>query len=58
LASLGPLTLQAMQQPEAHIGGAANLFDTEGKLTSDSMRDFLRKFSESFTAWIEANRKR
>jgi chromate reductase len=58
LASLGPLTLRAMQQPEAYIGGAANLFDTEGKLTSDSTRDFLRKFAESFAAWIEANRKR
>lgn len=47
-----------MQQREAYIGGAANLFDTEGKLTSDSTRDFLRKFAESFAAWIEANRKR
>jgi hypothetical protein len=29
-----------MQQPEAYMGGAANLFHTEGKLTSDSTRDF------------------
>jgi len=47
-----------MQQPEAYIGGAANLFDAEGKLTNDGTRDLLGKFGQSFAAWIEANRKR
>jgi chromate reductase len=55
--SLVFLNVPAMQQPEAYIGGAANLFDAEGNLTSESTRDFLRKFAQSFAAWIEANRK-
>lgn len=56
--SLVFLNVRAMQQPEAYIGGAAHLFDAEGKLTNDSTRGFLRKFVQAFAAWIEANRKR
>jgi chromate reductase, NAD(P)H dehydrogenase (quinone) len=52
------LNMPAMQQPEAYIGGAANLFDAEGKLTNDSTRDLLKKFVQTFASWIEANRKR
>jgi chromate reductase, NAD(P)H dehydrogenase (quinone) len=52
------LNMPVMQQPEAYIGGAANLFDVEGKLTNDSTRDFLKKFVQAFAMWIEANRKR
>ena len=46
-----------MQQPEAYIGGAANLFGPDGKLTNDSTRDFLRQFMAAFAAWIESNAK-
>jgi chromate reductase len=42
-----------MQQPEAYIGGAADLFDQNGKLKSESTNAFLKKFGESFAAWIE-----
>jgi chromate reductase, NAD(P)H dehydrogenase (quinone) len=56
--SLVFLNVPTMQQPEAYIGGAVNLFDAEGKLTNDSTREFLRKFVQSFAAWIETNRKR
>jgi chromate reductase len=56
--SLVCLNVPAMQQPEAYIGGAANLFDAEGKMTNESTRDFLGKFVQSFAAWIETNRKR
>jgi chromate reductase len=51
------LNMPAMQQPEAYIGGAANLFDAEGRLNNESTRDFLSKFVQSFAAWIKANRK-
>src|ERR1039458_3134739 len=56
--SLVFLNVPAMQQPEAYIGGAANLFDAEGKMTNESTHDFLGKFVQSFSAWIETNRKR
>jgi chromate reductase len=47
------LDVPAMPQPEAYIGGANNLFDASGNLTSDSTRDFLRNFADSFARWIE-----
>jgi chromate reductase len=53
--SLVFLNVPALQQPEAYIGGAADLFDAAGKLTKDSTREFLRKFMAAFAAWIEAN---
>ena len=46
------LDMPPMQQPEAYIGGFAKLFDANGALTSDDTREFLRKFMESFRAWI------
>lgn len=52
------VNVPAMQQPEAYIGGAVNLFDAEGKLKVDSTREFLKKFAEAFAAWIETIRKR
>jgi chromate reductase, NAD(P)H dehydrogenase (quinone) len=53
--SLVFLDMPAMQQPEAYIGGVAKLLDAEGNLANADTREFLRKFMESFTAWIEAN---
>jgi chromate reductase len=46
------LDVPMMQQPEAYIGGAAALFDAEGKLANDSTRAFLAKFMASFAAWV------
>jgi chromate reductase len=46
------LNVPTMQQPEAYVGGAANLFDSGGNLTNDSTREFLKKFIDSFDAWI------
>jgi chromate reductase len=51
--SLVFLDMPAMQQPEAYIGGADKLFDASGKLTSDTTRDFLKKFVDAFAQWIE-----
>jgi chromate reductase len=47
-----------MQQPEAYVGGAANLFDDKGQLINASTREFLGKFMQAFAAWIERNAKK
>ena len=52
--SLVFLDMPAMQQPEAYIGGVAELFDAKGSLTSSDTKEFLRKFMQSFASWIEA----
>jgi len=49
-----------MQQPEAYVGNAANLFDEKGNLTNDSTREFITKFMQAFAEWIArctSNRK-
>ncbi len=56
--SLVFLDMPAMQQPEAYVGGADKLFDSSGKLTSDSTRDFLKQFVEAFGRWIEGHPSR
>jgi hypothetical protein len=56
--SLVFLDMPAMQQPEAYIGGVAGLLDETGKLTNEGTRDFLRKFTEAFAAWIETTARR
>lgn len=53
--SLVFINVPAMAQPEAYIGGAAKLFDDDGKLTNDSTRDFLKNFMEAFEKWIHTN---
>jgi chromate reductase len=49
------LNMPTMQQPEAYVGGAANLLDDAGNLTNDSTREFLSKFMEAFARWVETN---
>ena len=51
--SLVFLNVFTMQQPEAYIGNAANLFDENGNLTNDSIKEFITKFMQAFTAWVE-----
>jgi chromate reductase len=53
--SLVFLNVPTMQQPEAYIGNAANLFDNNGNLNNDSTREFLAKFMQAFAAWVETN---
>jgi chromate reductase, NAD(P)H dehydrogenase (quinone) len=53
--SLVFLDMPAMQQPEAYIGGAAELFDAEGKILNKSTREFLRKFVTAFEVWLRTN---
>ena len=42
-----------MQQPEAYIGNAANLFDDNGNLANDSIKEFATKYIQAFAAWVE-----
>ena len=51
------LNVPMMAQPEAYVGGAAQKFDAEGKLTDESTRAFMKKFLDAFAAWIEKNAK-
>jgi len=44
-----------MQQPEAYIGGAGELFDAQGNLTKESTREFLAKFGLAFASWVEVH---
>jgi chromate reductase len=53
--SLVSLNVPTMQQPEAYIGNAANLFDESGNLANDSIRGFAAKYMQAFAAWVEAN---
>lgn len=50
--SLVFINMPTMAQPEAYIGGAAELFDDNGKLINDSTRDFLKLYMQSFEEWI------
>jgi chromate reductase, NAD(P)H dehydrogenase (quinone) len=49
------LNVPTMQQPEAYIANAANLFDESGELANDSTRKFAAKFIKAFAAWVETN---
>jgi len=53
--SLTFVNVPTMAQPEAYIGGAAALFDDNGKLTNDSTKDFLTSFLAAFEAWVDTN---
>jgi chromate reductase len=44
-----------MQQPEAYIGGAAQLFDANGDINHEITREFLRRFMDAFAAWVTKN---
>ena len=53
--SLVFLNMPVLQQPEAYIGGAADLFDADGRIAKDATRAFLQKFVDAFAAWVERN---
>jgi chromate reductase len=56
--SLVYLDAPAMHQPEAYIGGVANLVDADGKLVSDTTREFFGKYMAAFADWVERARRR
>jgi chromate reductase, NAD(P)H dehydrogenase (quinone) len=49
------LDVPTMQQPEAYIGNAAQLFDANGNIPNETTREFLIKFMDTFTAWVAKN---
>src|SRR5437667_427335 len=53
--SLVFLNVPAMPQPEAYIGGAAKMFTDTGTIISDDTREFVTKFLQAFSQWIEKN---
>jgi chromate reductase len=53
--SLVFLNMPALQQPEAYIGGAGDMFDAQGDITKPATKEFLQKFIAAFAEWIERN---
>jgi chromate reductase len=54
--SLVFLNVPTMQQPEAYIGGAAQLFAADGSIANPGTREFLQKFLQAFERWIAKNK--
>jgi chromate reductase len=51
--SLVFLDMHPLQQPEMYIGGAASLFDADGKIANDGTRQLAERFLRAFEALIE-----
>lgn len=51
--SLVFLDIPTLQQPESYVGHAGDLFDANGDLTNNSVRDFLQKFINAYANWVE-----
>jgi hypothetical protein len=43
------------QEQEVYIGNAASLFDDNGDIANEATREFLEKFLQVFSQWIERN---
>jgi len=54
--SLVFLNVPVMQQPEAYVGGAGDLFDASGAIAKPDSKAFLEKFMQAFAAWVELNK--
>lgn len=50
------LNMPVMQQPEAYIGNAGDLFDEQGKLKKKDTQDFFTKFMAAFEGWVQTHR--
>jgi len=53
--SLVFLNVPCMQQPEAYVGATAKMFDAQGNVVEQGMRDFLHKFMQAFASWVQRN---
>ena len=51
--SLVFLNMPVLQQPEAYVGGAANLFGPKGELVNEGTRTFFKSFMDAFAEVIE-----
>lgn len=50
--SLVFLNMPVMQQPEAYIGQAGEIFDNEGNISNDSTKKFATKIVGAFAEWV------
>lgn len=50
--SLVFLNVPVMQQPEAYIGHASDIFDERGHLKKESTRELMQKFINSYEEWL------
>lgn len=53
--SLVFLNVPVLQQPEAYIGQANELFDDNGQLKKEDTKKFMQKFIDAFAKWVETN---
>jgi chromate reductase len=51
--SLVFLNMPTLQQPEAYVGGAADLFDESGAIKKPETKQFVDKFLAAFADWVE-----
>ena len=51
--SLVFLNMPVLQQPEAYVGGAADLFDESGAFKKPETKQFIDKFLAAFADWVE-----
>ncbi|MFJ1268479.1 NADPH-dependent FMN reductase [Legionella lytica] len=49
------LDIPILQQPEAYIGGAGNLFNEQGQLTNEDTKKFIQNFMNTYAQWVELN---
>jgi chromate reductase len=47
------LDILPLQQPEAYVGGAGEIFAADGSIAVPETRDFMQKYLDRFAAWIE-----
>ena len=50
------LDMPVLQQPEAYLGNAADLFDADGQIRNKGTIDYLKSFVDAFTTLIEKYR--
>jgi chromate reductase len=55
--SLVFLNMPTLQQPEAYVGGAGDMFDESGAIKKPDTQQFVEKFLAAFAAWIERTAK-
>jgi len=55
--SLVFLNMPVLQQPEAYVGGAGDLFDESGAVKKPETKKFLESFLAAFAAWVQRTAK-
>ena len=53
--SLVFLDMPALQQPEAYISFASNLFHEKGEISNEETAKFLQKYMDAFADWVHTN---